>query len=453
MAHKTGFTRQSLSDLLSETGFVEVRLRRGGSLTCGRAPISHEPVRRQSVVNYLFIHQNFPGQYVHVARLSGGSRASRCLHHPAAERPDRRACARSSIRQPRARPRCHPYLARIRRQPSPTASRSPAVCEALKRDGFTPDLVVGHNGWGEILYVKDSGRRCHCSAISNSSIAPSGSRSSISIPNSRRARRRDAIANAQRDQPAGARCRRLGPDADRMAAQPYPERYWRRISVIHEGIDTRLVRPEREPAFGSTAGCRCRVDDEMITYSARNLEPYRGFHIFMRALPKVLRRRPTAHVLIVGGDGVSYGRSPARRAGAGAKSCWPNSTGQLDLSRIHFLGRLPYQQYLAMLQISTVHVYLTYPFVLSWSLLEAMAAGCLVIGSRTPPVEEVVSDGDNGCLVDFFDVDGLADKHRPRLRRACPATNRCAERRAPQCCAATTSRPSVFLGTSSCSTS
>ncbi|HEX5322076.1 MAG TPA: glycosyltransferase, partial [Stellaceae bacterium] len=149
--------------------------------------------------------------------------------------------------------------------------------------------------------------------------------------------------------------------------------------------------------------------DQVITYSARNLEPYRGFHIFMRALPELLERLPKARVLIVGGNAVSYGRQPTKAA-SWREQMLAELDGRLDLSRVHFLGTIPYMQYLAVLQISSAHVYLTYPFVLSWSFLEAMSAGCHIVASRTAPVEEVITDGENGHLVDFFDTAALVDR-------------------------------------------
>jgi glycosyltransferase involved in cell wall biosynthesis len=149
--------------------------------------------------------------------------------------------------------------------------------------------------------------------------------------------------------------------------------------------------------------------DEVLTYVARNLEPYRGFPSFMRSLPTILERRPRAHVLIVGGEGVSYGA--ALPEGKTYKQELLNELGgSLDLSRVHFLGRVPYSFYLGVLQVSRVHVYLTYPFVLSWSMLEAMSAGCLLVASRTPPVQEVIKDGENGILVDLFSPADIAER-------------------------------------------
>jgi glycosyltransferase involved in cell wall biosynthesis len=140
---------------------------------------------------------------------------------------------------------------------------------------------------------------------------------------------------------------------------------------------------------------------------ARNLEPYRGFHHFMRMLEKVQKAHPRCHAVIVGGDDVSYGGKPQGAANWREKML---AEVKVDPTRTHFLGKLPYDAYRKVLQVSAAHVYLTYPFVLSWSMLEAMASGCLVIGSRTGPVQEVIEDGVNGLLVDFFDSGAMADR-------------------------------------------
>lgn len=152
-----------------------------------------------------------------------------------------------------------------------------------------------------------------------------------------------------------------------------------------------------------------RAGDEIVTYVARNLEPYRGFRTFMRSLPAILSSRPNARVLIIGGDEVSYGTSlpPGQTY---RQQMLAELGDSLDLQRVHFLGKVPYSTFLKVLQVSRVHVYLTYPFVLSWSMLEAMSAGCLVVGSRTAPVEEVVRSGENGLLVDFFNHGEVAEQ-------------------------------------------
>ena len=146
--------------------------------------------------------------------------------------------------------------------------------------------------------------------------------------------------------------------------------------------------------------------NKVVTYAARNTEPWRGFHQFMHALPEICQRQPDCHVLIVGGDEISYGRKPDGGLSYREKLMQELS---FDQNRVHFLGKLPYADYLSVLQISSAHVYLTVPFVLSWSMLEAMAVECVVIASNTAPVSEVISS-ENGLLVDFFLPREIAEK-------------------------------------------
>jgi glycosyltransferase involved in cell wall biosynthesis len=198
----------------------------------------------------------------------------------------------------------------------------------------------------------------------------------------------------------------------------HPPEFQPKISVVFDGIDTDAARPDANARFVLPDGRTLAPGDEVLTYAARSLEPYRGFPQFARALPALLRRRPALQVVVLGGDQVVYGLQPP---GGGSWRAAMLAELDLDPARVHFLGHIPYTDYLRLLQVSAAHVYLTVPFVLSWSMLEAMACGALVIGSATPPVEEVIADGRNGLLVDFFDSDALARRIDEALRDRSPA--------------------------------
>jgi glycosyltransferase involved in cell wall biosynthesis len=188
----------------------------------------------------------------------------------------------------------------------------------------------------------------------------------------------------------------------------FPDELRKRLQVIHDGIQTDKIKPDR----GSwvTLGReqhKLRFGDELVTFVNRNLEPMRGFHQFMRAVPEILSRRPNARVVIVGGNDVSYGARPPK--GQTYKDIYMSEVkDRLDFSRVHFVNRVPYSVLINLFNVSAVHVYLTVPFVLSWSMMEAMSAGALMVASDTAPVNEVISHGENGLLVDFFRPDLLA---------------------------------------------
>jgi glycosyltransferase involved in cell wall biosynthesis len=347
-------------------------------------------------MRFLFVHQNFPGQYRHLA-----AHLARAGHEVVAvgETPNLKRTARLpgvKLYGYQAAPSPDGFSAPVARAID-RGRRVAAGVAKLRQAGFKPDVIGAHIGWGEALFLKDvfpaAKLLLYCEFFYRSRGADMDF--DPEFPTTAEKLLRLRVMNAPLLMALDAADCGMAPT--RWQHHQFPAVQKPRIAVVHDGIDTDVVAP---------AGER---DPELITYVARNLEPYRGFHSFMRAIPEIQRRRPQARIVIVGGDEVSY--SPRLPRGQTYRERLLAELGErIDLSRVEFRGRVPYAEYLALLRRSAVHVYLTYPFVLSWSLLEAMSAGCLIVASRTAPVEEVMRDGENGLLVDFFSPDAIAER-------------------------------------------
>ncbi|MEB3199902.1 MAG: glycosyltransferase [Synechococcaceae cyanobacterium] len=359
----------------------------------------------------LFIHQNFPGQYRHLAPalLARGDRVE-AIGGPTAKGLPQIPLHRYDPMPTGGVPRCHPWAADFQTK----VLRAEAVAhllETLRGEGLRPDLIVGHPGWGELLLVKDLFPRVPVLHQVEFVYQVEGGDSDFDPEfSSRDWQQRSRVRLRRATQLLALQDLDWGLAPTPWQASTVPPQYRERLSVIHEGIDTEAIRPDGTAEIQlQNAGLRFRCGDPLITFVARNLEPYRGFHILMRALPELQRRCPEAHVLLVGGEGVSYGQPPP--GGGSWKELLLRELGdRLDTSRLHFCGLVPHALLHQLLRVSACHVYLTYPFVLSWSLLEAMSCGALVVGSATPPVQDVIEDGVNGHLVDFFDAAGLVEK-------------------------------------------
>lgn len=371
-----------------------------------------------------FIHQNLPAQYRHLigALLQRGDQVLAIGGEAAVQRWGLRHPNLGALGYPlpeaAAQPGVPPHLRLLNTQ----IARAEAVLQALRQllqRGLRPDLVVAHPGWGEAMYLRgalpDTPLLGYCEFFYRSRGADVGF--DPEYPVDERHWQRLQLRNvphllALHDIDAGW-C------ATAWQRQQFPPEYQPRLQVLHEGVDTAVARPDAQAQW-SIGGHGLRHGDPIVTYVARNLEPYRGFHVFMRSLPLLQQQCPQALVLVVGGDEVSYGqRLPPGQSYR--QRLMAELEGRVDWSRVVFTGRLPYADYLKVLQLSAVHAYLSYPFVLSWSLLEAMACGCCIVGSATPPVIEVIEDGVNGRLVDFFDPEALARALADALRRPEPA--------------------------------
>jgi glycosyltransferase involved in cell wall biosynthesis len=363
----------------------------------------------------LFVHQNFPGQFKHLAPAlvadPNNEIVAFTMHKNApAQWQGVRLISYQAARG--TTPNVHPWVSDFETK----AIRGEAAfhaARALRDSGFTPDLIIAHPGWGESLFLKDVWPNTKLAIYSEFFYKAQGAdvgfdpEFAAKDPGDHCRLRLKNTNNLLHFEIADA-----GISPTHWQASTFPPLFRQKITVIHDGIDTDAIAPNPAASLTlSTANGSLTLtrDNEIVTFVSRNLEPYRGYHIFMRALPEILRQRPNARVLIVGDDNVSYGARPP--SGQTWKNIFLNEVrDQLDMSRVHFLGHIPYNHFITLLQLSRVHVYLTYPFVLSWSLLEAMSVGCSIVASDTTPLHEAIIHNETGRLVNFFDAAAITNE-------------------------------------------
>lgn len=361
----------------------------------------------------LFVHQGFPGQYIHILRALADQRCHQIIglgiEESGEELPQGVQYFRYGISRGN-QPGVHPLVTDIETK----SIRGEACANAasqLKQKGFTPDLICGHPGWGELLFLRDVWPEVPLLTYEEFFYNPHGFDYDFDP---------ELQGQPEWQQCAGIRMKTanhlLNLQSCTWSVTPtefqrssYPKAFRDRISVIHDGIDTDLACPSDKPRNVRIAdGTVLKTNEPIVTFVNRSLEPYRGCHSMIRAIPQLQRIAPQAKLVIVGNtSGVSYGAICPE--GEWKDVFLKEIEGQYDPSKVHFTGMVPYNDFIPLLQLSQVHVYLTYPFVLSWSLLEAMSCGCAVVGSDTTPVRDVIDHRRNGLLVNFFRPDLLAE--------------------------------------------
>jgi glycosyltransferase involved in cell wall biosynthesis len=369
-------------------------------------------------MNILFIHQNFPGQFKFLAPalVQQGHQVVGMILQKTHANVWQGVKIHPYTAQRSTTPNVHPWVSDFETK----AIRGEACFRAaleLKGSGFSPDVIIAHPGWGESLFLKDVWPQAKMAIYCEFFYHPQGA--DVGFDPEFPAQdtgdvcrlRLKNLNNLLHFEVADA-----GISPTHWQASTFPEAFRRKITVVHDGIDTVAVAPNPDVKLTLNGKLHLSKEDEVITFVNRNLEPYRGYHVFMRALPELLKRRPNARVLIVGADDVSYGARPTQEQNGGTK--WKDifvkevrhQISDAGWQRVHFLGHVSYQHFIPLLQLSTVHVYLTYPFVLSWSLLEAMSAGCAIVASDTQPLHEAITHNETGRLVNFFDAQALASQ-------------------------------------------
>jgi glycosyltransferase involved in cell wall biosynthesis len=360
-------------------------------------------------LKFLFVHQNYPGQFLHIVR-----------HLVAAKRHEVVFVTEPNPNEiigvrkvPYARPRLDIPDTHIgARELDNGIRRAETVFKTafgLKHLGYKPDIIIGHHGWGEMLNLRDLWPESPMLGYfefyyqhdkADVGFDPEFPADPLDFP---RIRAKNAINHIALNLGGS------GQTPTEWQLSTYPDWARPRINMVWEGVDLETCRPD--PAVHKKTlkigDMTIRPTDKLVTYVSRDLEPYRGFHVMMRALPELMRARKDIKVVMVGGDGISYGSAP-RKGGTWREVMLAEIGKDIVSDRVVFPGRVAYSTYLAALRRSDAHVYLTYPFVASWSLREALAIGCPVIGGDTATVREFITHGDNGLLTPPLEPQTLA---------------------------------------------
>jgi glycosyltransferase involved in cell wall biosynthesis len=353
----------------------------------------------------LFLHPNMPGQYKHLARAfaeEGGHEIVFLTKHLNAEIPGVKRITYALPRQ--ASPHTHRYLAHAE-QAVLQGQEVWRMCKKLKESGFTPDIIIGHPGWGDGLFVKEIFPGAPCLFFFEFFYRAHGAdvgfnpEDKLTMDDVARVRMKNVTNQIALDTADFGICPTW------WQWSMHPKEYRHKLAVLHDGVNIAVARPDATASYTTPKGKTFNKGDKVVTYIARNFEPYRGFPTFMQAAEILLRERPDIHILAVGADEVSYGKKA--KGGKTYRQIWMEKV-TLDRERIHFVGTVAYDDLMRIFQLSAAHIYLTYPFVLSWSMLEAMACGVPLIASRTVPVQEVVTHEQHGLLADFFSPEDVA---------------------------------------------
>lgn len=351
-------------------------------------------------MNILFLHRNFPAQFRYIVPAFANNPENNVVFITNNDTSAMKNVKKAVYKLKRTVPdNCHRYL-RFMEESVIHAQATAEAAIAVKNTGFVPDIIYGHT-WGQTMYMKDVfpdvPLLCYFEwfyNINGADVGFDGIKPDIDEAAKLRTKNAHLLIDLYGCD--------YGISPTKFQASQFPKEFQNKIKILHDGVDTDFCCPDENATFTvKEKNLTLSANDEVVTYATRGMEAYRGFPEFMKAAERLLKKRPNLHIVIAGEDRVCYG---PKLAGTTYKQLMLKNL-DLDLNRLHFVGALPFYEYVNLLRISSAHVYLTYPFVCSWSMLDSMSCACPLIASNTAPVTEFVKDGENGLLFDFYDID------------------------------------------------